>query len=204
MIIVLLALLLMAFASVALLRSSDTATQIIGNLGFQKAAIGQADGALKVAEDWLAAHNSGGALYEDDAANGYYATSADNCDLTGNATADDNSDDVTWDGGSAHPNCTVVALPVTPAGLADGYSVAYAINRLCNAPGDPGAPLADDGFTPMTCAHANTESLDGSTRASASYGQTPLSGGTQYYYRVTVRILGPRSTVRYIQTLVIL
>jgi len=203
MVIVLLALLLMAFASVALLRSTDTATQVIGNLGFQKAAIGQADGALKMAEDWLAARNSGGTLYSDDAANGYYATSADNCDLTGNATPTNSSDDVAW-AGSSNASCTVVALPVTPPGLTTGYSVAYAINRLCNAPGDPGAPLADDGFTPMTCAHANTESLDGSTRASASYGQTPLSGGTQYYYRVTVRISGPRNTVRYVQTLVIL
>ncbi|MCX7037102.1 MAG: hypothetical protein NT064_11130 [Proteobacteria bacterium] len=204
MVIVLLALLLMALASVALLRSTDTATQVIGNLGFQKTALGQADGALKMAEDWISANSTGGALFSDDAAKGYYATSADNCDMTGNATPAISSDNVTWDGGSSPSGCTMVALAVTPDGLATGYSVAYVINRLCNAPGDPAAPLADDGFTPMTCAHANTETLSGSTRASASYGQTPLSGGTQYYYRITARILGPRSSVRYIQTLVIL
>jgi len=204
MLIVLLALLLMAFASVALLRSTDTATQVIGNLGFQKTALGQADGALKVAEDWISGNSSGGVLFADNASQGYYATSADNCDITGNTTPASSSDNVAWPGSSKSANCTVVALAVTPDGLANGYSVAYVINRLCNAPGDPAAPLADDGFTPMTCAHANTETLNGSTRASASYGQTPLSGGAQYYYRITAQILGPRSSVRYIQTLVIL
>lgn len=204
MLIVLLALLLIAFASVALLRSTDTATQVIGNLGFQKTALGQADGALKLAENWISGNSSGGVLFADNASQGYYATSADNCDMTGNTTPAISSDNVAWPGSSKSANCTVVALAVTPDGLATGYSVAYVINRLCNAPGDPAAPLADDGFTPMTCAHANTETLNGSTRASASYGQTPLSGGTQYYYRITAQILGPRSSVRYIQTLVIL
>ena len=203
MVIVLLALMLMAFASVALLRSSDTATQIIGNLGFQKNGVGQADGALKLAEDWISAHGSGGTLFSDDAANGYYATSADNCDLTGNSTPSDSTDDVNWDA-TSHAGCSVVALHVTPVGLATGYSAAYVINRLCNAPGDPGSLTADDGYTRMTCARANIETLDGSTRDSAAYGQTPLSGGTQYYYRVTARIVGPRNSVRYIQTLVIL
>ena len=203
MVIVLLALMLMAFASVALLRSSDTATQIIGNLGFQQNGVGQADGALQMAEDWISANSSGGVLFGDDAANGYYATSSDNCDLTGNSTPTDNSDDINWDN-TSHSGCSVVALHVTPVGLAAGYSVAYVINRLCNAPGDPNALTADDGSTPMVCARANIETLDGSTRASASYGQTPLAGGTQYYYRITARIVGPRNSVHYIQTLVIL
>lgn len=202
--VVMMALLLMAFAAVALLRSTDTATLMLGNLSFQRVALGQADGALQLAEQWLADNNSGSVLFADASASGYYATRADSCDFTGNTTPDTGTDDVRWPGVTGGSNCLLQALAVTPSGLASGYSVSYVITRLCAAPGNPASPLAEDGATPMTCAHANTGTLDGSTRATASYGQTPLSGGNQYYYRITVRVVAPRGGMRYVQTLVIL
>lgn len=202
--VVMMALLLMAFATVALLRSTDTATLALGNLSFQRAALGQADGALQMAEQWLADNNTGGALFSNNSASGYFATRSDGCDFTGNTTPNTTADDVRWPGVTGGSLCLLQALAVTPTGLAAGYGVSYVITRLCNAQGDPASPLAADGVTPMTCANANTATLEGSTRAAASYGQTPLSGGNQYYYRITVRVVAPRGGTRYVQTLVIL
>lgn len=42
----------------------------------------------------------------------------------------------------------------------------------------------------------------GSTKGGGSYGQTPLSGGSLPYYRVTARVMGPRNTVSYVQAFV--
>ena len=45
---------------------------------------------------------------------------------------------------------------------------------------------------------------EGSTRGGASYGNVPLIGQAQTYYRITTRIDGPRNTVRYVQALVVI
>jgi hypothetical protein len=42
----------------------------------------------------------------------------------------------------------------------------------------------------------------GSTKGGSSYGQTPLAGSAQPYYRITARVEGPRNTVSYVQAFV--
>jgi hypothetical protein len=81
--------------------------------------------------------------------------------------------------------------------------VAYAINRMCNAAGDPNALLAADGVTPMVCSRVFGGSTSGSTRTGGYYGNLPLSGAAQIYYRITTRITGPRNTIRFIQAYVV-
>ncbi|MEN9704672.1 MAG: hypothetical protein RLZZ393_551 [Pseudomonadota bacterium] len=200
LIIVLIALVIISFAAAALLRSTDTATLITGNLAFKKAALASGDAAAEQALRWLDAHASDTALHVDAPASGYFATSADNCDLTGSRTPADGSDDVGWDGSATHANCAMSAAGATPAGIANGYSTSYVINRMCNAAGDPMSLLAADGHTPMTCSRLSAGATAGSTRTGAYYGNLPLSGTSQLYYRITVRIIGPRHTVRYLQT----
>lgn len=206
LLIVLIALVIIGFAAVALLRSSDTGTLVVGNLGFQKTALASADAAAETAITWLEANAAGGALFVDDVADGYYATTADNCDLTGTRTPGDADDDVDWLATGANPACNMVALTVAPApaGVADGYTVRYVINRVCNVAGDPNNLFGADGVTPMTCSRSNTGASEGSTRGGASYGNTPLTGVAQTYYRITARVDGPRNTVRYTQAFVIL
>jgi hypothetical protein len=202
LLVVLIALVIIGFAAIALLRSSDTGTLVVGNLGFQKTALAAGDAGTEAAVAWLNANALGTTLFDDDGASGYYATTADNCDLTGTRTPNDANDDVRWPGDPARPACNMQAAGAGAIG--DGYTVSYVINRVCNAEGDPNALTAADGVTPMACSRVGTGASEGSTRGGASYGNLPLSGETQTYYRITTRIDGPRNTTRYIQALVVL
>lgn len=203
LIVVLIALLIISFAAAALLRSTDTATLIAGNLTFKKTALASADAGTEAAIAWLGANITGTMLHADKAASGYYSTSTDSCDLTGQRTPTDSTDDVNWDGGSANASCVMVAHSVTPAGVAPGYTIAYVINRVCNAAGDPSSVVAADGITPMICSRQGNADSSSSSRAGGSYGGTPLSGQPQTYYRITTRVMGPRNTVRYVQAFVV-
>ena len=205
LIVVLIALLIIGFAAVALLRSSDTSTLSAGNLAFKKTALAAGDTGTEAAIAWLNDNAATVKLFDNDVASGYYATSAAGCDLTGSQTPDDDSDDVNWEGGAEAENCNMIAVALPGGGgIPDGYTVSYVINRMCNAPGDPGEIFAADLVTPMVCSTIGTGNMEGSTRGTGSYGNTPLSGETQNYYRITTRIDGPRNTVRYVQVLVTL
>lgn len=200
--VVLIALVIIGFAAIALLRSSDTGTLVVGNLGFQKTALAAGDTGTEAAVTWLNANALGVVLFDDVAASGYYASTADNCDLTGTRTPNDAADDVDWAGAGVGAGCNMQAAAAGAVG--DGFTVSYVINRVCNAEGDPNSLTAADGVTPMACSRVGTGASEGSTRGGASYGNLPLSGETQTYYRITTRIDGPRNTVRYIQALVVL
>jgi type IV pilus assembly protein PilX len=203
LIVVLIALLIISFAAAALLRSTDTATIIAGNLSFKKTALASADAGTEAAIAWLGANIIGTTLHANVAASGYYATTTDSCDLTGERTPTDSTDDVKWGGGTANTNCPMVGLTVTPTGAAPGYTITYVINRVCNAAGDPGAFVAADGVTPMICSRQANSDSSNSSRAGGAYGGTPLSGQPQTYYRITTRVMGPRNTVRYVQAFVV-
>ncbi len=206
LIVTLIALILLSYAGLALLRSVDSATLISGNLSFQEAAIASGGAGTEAAIAWLTSNYGGTTLFSDVSAAGYYATSSDNCDLTGSLLAGA-TNDVAWTGGPASANCGMVAvtLPTPTTGVATGYTVAYVINRICNAPGDPNSTVAADGSTAMICAqYPNPLTSNASTRIGASYGSAPLMQLPQHYYRITTRITGPRNTVRFVQAFVVL
>jgi len=205
LLVVLIALLIISFAAIALLRSSDTGTLVAGNLAFQKTALASGDAGTEEALTWLAANSAGNTLFDDVPARGYYATTADNCDLTGTRTPADAADDVNWTGIDPGVNCNMDAVTVVPpAGVAADFSLRQVINRVCNAEGNPNSLVAADGVTPMACSSFASGASENSTRIGASYGNAPLTGLAQTYYRVTTRIDGPRNTVRYVQALIVL
>ena len=204
LLVVLVALVIISFAAIALMRSSDTGTLIVGNLGFQKTALAAGDAGTEAAIRWLIDNSDGARLFSDVAASGYFAATADDCDLTGARTPGNAADDVQWVGAIPGNVCGMVATVVAPPGVADGYTVRYVINRVCNAAGDPDSITAADGVTPMGCSKLTGTGGEGSTRGGASYGNTPLVAGAQTYYRITTRVDGPRDTVRYAQALVVI
>lgn len=207
LIVVLIGLVIISFAAVALLRSSDTATLIAGNLGFKKAALASGDAGSEAAIAWLNANASGTTLHADQTANGYYASSRDGCDMTGNRTPNNSNDDVDWSGDDPQPSCNMSALTpgAQPAGVANGYTVSYVINRMCNAAGNPASVLAADGITAMICSSADASgSGDESTKVGPDYSGYAFTGSARTYYRITTRIAGPRNTVRYVQAWVVL
>lgn len=204
LIVVLIGLVIISFAAVALLRSTDTATLIAGNLGFKKAALASGDAGTEAAIAWLNSKAGSTDLFTDQDADGYYATSTDACDLTGTRTAGDAADDVQWTATDPGANCQLVGLPTTPAGVSAGYSVRYVINRMCNAEGNPSSVLAADGSTAMICSRSDAASSGASTQVGPTYSRRPFSGTTQTYYRITTQVNGPRNTVRYVQAFVVL
>ena len=206
LIVVLIALLIIGLAAVALLRSSDTGTLVTGNLAFQKSALAAGDASTEAAITWLTANAAGGGLFADNTAMGYYASTADACDLTGTRTPAVATDDVRWNIGDPDPGvgCNMDARTLgAVAGVPAGYTARYVVNRVCNGAGDPNSVLTGGG-TPMACSRLGAGTSEGSTRGGGSYGNTPLTGESQQYYRITTRIDGPRNTVRYIQALVVI
>jgi type IV pilus assembly protein PilX len=206
LLVVLIALVIISFAAIALLRSSDIGTLIVGNLGFQKTALAAGDAGTEVAVTFLTANSGGNALFNDrPAGGGYYATIAGACDLTGTRTPNV-ADDVNWTGVVPAAGCNMVArtLPLGTAGVPADYTVRYVINRVCNGQGDPNLLMVPGTMTPMACSRLGAGASEGSTRGGASYGNLPLTGEAQTYYRITTRIDGPRNTVRYVQVLVVI
>ena len=184
LVIALIMLVAMTLAGIALVRSVDTSTMIAGNLAFRQSATYSGDRGVESAIAWLTANS--GSLEANSTANGYYATSQDSMDLTGNktSTAADNLD---W--AASAKNLTIAD--------AAGNTIAYVINRMCNAAG----PL--DGATCATEQDTQAGSSLGSMRQMTNYQPGTWSTvANRGYYRITVRVAGPRNNVSYIQAFV--
>jgi len=179
--IALIVLVAMTLAGIALVRSVDTSNIIAGNLAFQQAATHSGDTGTETAVAWLQANNAGVTLQANIFVNGYAAARTD--------PAAGQSWDAFWTNVLV-PAGQVVTLA---ADASTGNTVSYTIQRLCNAIGDPAVPGVD-------CAVSQTAaSTSGSSKGS---GFVSLLYNAQVYYRITSRIVGPRNTVSYVQTIV--
>ncbi len=174
----------MTLAGIALVRSVDTSNVIAGNLAFQQAATNSGDVGTETAANWLSVNNTGTTLFANIYAQGYAASVQPALGPT-----------QTWDNywrTVLVPTGQVVTLPMDAA----GNTVSYAIQRLCNAVGDPTS-------TPSPgCAVTQTAAASASSSKTA--GTVALLYASQIYYRITTRIAGPRNTVSYVQTIVAL
>lgn len=202
-------LVVMTIGALALIRVGDTSSILVGNLAFQQAATRAAEAgtedAVRMLENSIPA-----TLFGHDSTKGYSAFVRNPDPL--------NSSINTWDKywrNSLNPN--PVALPVTAKTCVDqvctlptdatnsfttgtgtinratGTTVSYAIQRLCQNTGDPL-------LTTTGCAVGSQKSaLSGGSLGS---GNVPLPQVTQYYYRITMRVVGPRNTVSYVQAIV--
>lgn len=182
----LIALVAMTLAGIAMVRSVDTSTAIAGNLAFKQSATISGDAGVEAAIAWLNAN--GGSLEQNNANNGYYATSQDSLDITGNKTPNDAADDLDW------ASATTVR---TLAKDAAGNEVAYVIHRMCNDVG----PL--NGATCATEQSTQAGSSQGSGRQMQTYQPGSWSSvANRGYYRISTRITGPRKTTSYVQAIV--
>lgn len=188
LIVALIVLIAMTLASIAMVRSVDTSTIIAGNLAFKESGAAAGDVAIDSAIAWLAANNSIAVLGGDHGSDGYYASRQDNLDITGNHTPDINTDNLDWTSSSAVKMLTTDAL---------GNQASYVIHRMCD---DPGA------FNPATCASDLSPSA-GNSLGSKQQMLTYQPGGwdqlsARAYYRITVRIKGPRNSINFVQMVV--
>ena len=192
LLISLIVLVALTMAGLALVRSVDTTGIIAGNLAFRQAVVRAADAATEEAASFLTTQG-GEALWNNGSANGYTASIADN---PANAAAWE----TLW---RTTISPSPPSLPVSAKTCADracylptdpiGNTVAYTIQRMCVQAGNPQ-------FDATGCIRA-TRKMAGAGEDLQS-GKKQLSQITQYYYRVTTRVVGPRNTTSFVQTII--
>lgn len=170
--VVLVALVAMLISVIALSRSMDTQHLLAGNLAFRNSTVHSSDAGVQGAVTWLQATVGTPTLNTTAPQNGYFAAAGE----------PDWDDEAFWNGCAA---CTV------GPGDAAGNRVQWVIHRMCSTEGNPNAAL-------------NSCSLSGPGPAAAQGGSfasdaVNFPGSGQNYYRVTVRVSGPRNTSTLVQ-----
>jgi type IV pilus assembly protein PilX len=170
----------MTLAGIALMRSVDTNVLIAGNLAFKQGTTAIADVGVEAARGWLSAPS--GSLDQDQPGASFYWANWQTAlsDFIG-ATAT-TSDDYNW--GQAG-----TATSPDPA-----YTIQYVIHRLCGSAGKP-----SDIGTCLQSSVASGGTGAGGSKGVVSYGQQALPSTSTIFYRVTVKVTGPRNTVSYVQ-----
>ena len=181
LIIALIVLVAMSLAALAMMRSVDTNTVIAGNLAFQQSATHSGDTGVETAIAWLNANKTGTTLDTDDATNGYTANGSDpsKSPIAGQS----------WNDFWVHSLAGHSYSLVTDSA---GNTVSYVIHRLCNNAGAKTGGAACIASPVVTAATGNAEES----------GEKQLNAPSVVYYRITVRIAGPRNTVSYVQSVV--
>jgi Tfp pilus assembly protein PilX len=204
MLFALLALVILGFGAVALTRSIETGTLIMGNLGFKQDTLASSNSGAEMAIGWLQAQLAtpalAAALNSNMNTHGYYARATDKLDATATRTSATNKLPlVNWDGdcngipSGSYESCDMV--PFTEAANVNGNKVQWLITRLCDQEGVPsGINLC------VRPAAASTSTAV--ERGDLTPGGRISNGVSSPYYRIIVRIQGPRNTVSYTESLV--
>ncbi|MCH8178704.1 MAG: hypothetical protein IIA02_02825 [Proteobacteria bacterium] len=203
LIFALLALLALSLGAVALVRSVDSGTSVLGNLGFKQETLASSERATQAAIDWLAANAA--TLDSNNTGQGYYASATDNLDATGQLSSktdrvllDWNGDTCGYASGTVTGKCTLTPRTVATASSTEPVTLRYAIFRLCATTGSATA-------TGNSCAApANSGAGVAADKGSLDYSKpAPLSGTAQgTYYRIVVQAVGARSTSSITETIV--
>lgn len=177
LLITLIVLVAMTMTAITLMRSMDTTNLIAGNLAFQQAATRSADSGVEAAIGWMQTNIA--SLQNDSFVNGYSSSLAN--PAVGQS----------WDN---FFTVTLAGRTVTLSPDAVGNTVSYGIERLClSANILPTAVGAGCTVTPIVV---------GSVGSSEDAGTVQLNAGTQQYYRITARAVGPHNAKSYVQVVV--
>jgi Tfp pilus assembly protein PilX len=174
--IALIVLVAMSLAGLGLMRSVDTGTLVASNLAFKQGAMHGGDRGIEAARGWLLANSSGSSLDNDRPSDAYYATTQSSLDLLGN---DPSKADLDW-------NAAAKDMGTDAA----GNRAQYVIHRMCETVG---------AVAGINCVRvASTDGLS-AKKSGVHYGSYGIESKASVYYRVTVKVTGPRNTVTYIQ-----
>lgn len=189
--VALMALVVMSLASVALIRSVDTSSQITGNLAFKQSTSITSSYGLEAMADTIGSQLKVYAT-TNDPANGYYAVCTTfDTGATGQCNGENLVQDATW----TNANSKLA----TGAGIADGKdpygnTIRYIVERMCNQAGNSSVERCLMASSPTDTSSKNVVGL-GSPILQPISEPLPL-------YRVTVRITGPKNTTTYVQAFV--
>ncbi|QHI97566.1 hypothetical protein GT347_05930 [Xylophilus rhododendri] len=199
LIVALVALVIMSLAAVALMRTVSTVTLVSGNLAYEQAAVTASDAGTEAAIVWIE-NNSGQAS----------SSTATTCAATVGATVmacdqkargylasrTDPSSTQSW-GDVWDALVSAGATPVAQAADAAGNTASYLVQRMCAGTGDASSAIGCS-TAPASTACGSSMTLD------SNAGAGNISCTSPTYYRITVKVAGPRGTTSYQQTMVAL
>ena len=186
--IALIVLVAMSLAGVALMRSVDTNVLIAGNLAFRQATTMLGDVGVEAARTWLSANTSSLSSNQPGGATHYWANFQQGIDFIGATT--DTGDDYDWEDDG----------PATATSPDPAFIIQYVIHRLCKGTGAPTGASA--GCVKAYAGGGGSGPGTGGTKGAAGgYGGGALPGTSTIYYRVTVRVQGPRNTQSFVQAI---
>lgn len=183
LIVALVVLVALTIAGIAMVRSVDTATLVAGNLAFQQAATHAADKGVEAALGMLAGKATDGTLDTNDGTNGYFATLAAADKPIGNQSWQE-----FW-----HDNLEAVAREAPNSPDTFGNRIFYVVHRQC-AFAKPAGAGGECVSSPAV--------ISESTGNGQGSDDIRLKAATAVYYRITVRVAGPRRTESYVQSYV--
>lgn len=213
LIFALLALVALSLATLALVRSVDTSSMLLGNVGFKQDATVSGDQAARLAIAWLKTNVT--SLDADAAASGYYASTKE-VNADGSKTLVDATGQqlpatlvtrklIDWSTGQdgqcpyapsgTYASCTIRSANADISASTPN-TARYVIFRLC-----ANAGTADDEIA-NSCAKPLADTGAASGRGSLAYGTGRISTKSGPYYRIVVRVLGPRNTTSFTETIV--
>ena len=197
LVVTLVMLVIMSLGAIGLVRSIDTSLMVASNLAFRESAVLASDAGTEAAINWLSPLVTAADLGANQVDKGYYASVSDGMDISGMADASAKVA-IDWDDtkckGSTASVCQqpAAALATTNA----GNSVRYIIHRLCRATGSPDAATNN-------CLMHQVGLAASFKKSQISYGAATIFSSTaSVYYRITVRVRGPRNTTVFTQTLI--
>jgi Tfp pilus assembly protein PilX len=183
--VALIVLVAMSLTGIALIRSVDTNLLVAGNLAFRQGATAAGDWGVEAARSFLkttlTANKSG--LDNDQPAFFYYASWQANLDLIGSGV------------GAPFDWATTSQVVGTDSA---GNEVRYVLHRMC---ANAGAGTSAGANCVKTSGTSGASAADGGTKGTVSYSTLALPAPTVIYYRVTVRVLGPRNTLSFVQAM---
>lgn len=175
LVISLIILVALSLAGLALVRSTDTANVISGNMAFRAAAVQAVDVGVEDAFLSIAGATGYALAPETGVANKYYPQIQD---ATGPDGVPDGLPDITWSS-------------VAGATPTDGNTVRWVAERMCSGL-----------TTTRELILANCSTAPGNPNSSQKPGLQPTNQNFAVAYRVTVRVEGPRNTVAMAQAIV--
>lgn len=200
MLFALMALVILGLGAVALTRSVDTSTLVMGNLSFRQDAVVTSSAATEQALAWLQSQ-APVVLDSTNEAGGYYSASIETLDPTGNRTSatrplplvDWNADGCKAHAAGSFANCVTKAAT---GATVNGNRVQWLIIRMCSVPNQP---PAGGNFCLRPAASGIESTID---RGELQPGGRISRMIASPYYRVIVRVQGPRNTVSLTETMV--
>ncbi len=177
LVIALIALVAMSLAGIALMRTVDTTNVISGNLAFGEAAVQMEDVGEEAAYNWIIGNpysNPSGCQHATSVCPSYYYPNVMPRNALTNLPDPGSGNTLNWS-------------PAVTAGLPSGYSVQYIIERMCGTV--VGGAQTASGSQP-TFANCMASPVYDTTQSPPAV----IAGVGRLFFRVTVKVNGPRNT----------